>query len=279
MTPEIIKSYLCELGWNVDNEGQRKFEDALRVAKQSVSMFSGEYAEMAKVVVGAGAAVLTTLTAIATGAVAMGLEVANSDLKMQLLARQMFMSLPAMREMTFALDALGVTARDVMWGPPEIARRYRQLVADTRQVMAELGPEDFEHQMFKIRELEFEFTRIKNLLKLTAMGVVQSLSKALTGDESGLQNKLSGWIDKFIKDIPYIANTIATTLAPVIRDVWAIFKDLGHIVVDIVSPGLRLLGLIFGDPKLLSGKVNIENIGLALQHISHTLRQVADVVT
>lgn len=243
MNTNVIKSYLVELSFAVDNPAQRKFDEVLRLATQGVSKFAGTMATDMAV---AGAGVVSALTAIATGAAALAVNTANSDLQMQLMARRMFMSLPAFREMRLALDALGVSAQDVIWGPPELRERYKMLVEDSRRIMTGMGMADFERQMRMIRDVEFQFTRMRQEAQLFVMALVKSLSKALTGDEFGILGKLKEWNEWLIKNIPDLADKFSSYLAPILKDVYGIWRDTVDILKT-VSPSFKSVGAAIMD--------------------------------
>ena len=115
MDSSVIRSYLVRLGFLVDGQEKNKFDEALRIATSQITKFTEH---MAKSFVEAGVVATTALTAIATGTAAMMFETAKADLGFALLARRMYMTKDAARSMQLALDALGVSAQDVIWGPP-----------------------------------------------------------------------------------------------------------------------------------------------------------------
>jgi len=269
----VIKSYLVALNFDVNSQSQRKFDEAIRVATQNITRFTGG---MATSFVEAGASVVGVLTAIATGTVALATETARGDLQMQLMARRMMMSLPQFREMKMALDALGVSAQDVIFGPPELRERYKTLSEDNRRIMAALGPADFEREMRRIRDVEFQFTRLRQEAGLFVMALTKSLSKALTGDENGILMRLKSWNEWLIQNIPDLANKAATYLAPVLRDVWSILKDIGSMGQMVADDFVQMVGVLYNDQRLIGGKANLETISLSLQHISDELADIID---
>src|SRR5580700_3585062 len=101
MDQSVIRSYLVSLGFDVDAIGRNKFDEALRTATASITHFTGG---MAKSFIEAGAAVVGTLTAVATGTIAMMAETAKSDLQFQLLARRMYMTTDAAKSLKIATD-------------------------------------------------------------------------------------------------------------------------------------------------------------------------------
>jgi hypothetical protein len=272
MNANVIKSYLVQLGYDIDQPTLNKFNEAMRVTAQQVTKFTEG---MATSFVEAGAAVVGTLTGIAVGTVAMMAETAKADLGFQLLARRMFMSVDAAKQYKIALDALGMSAEDVIWGPPELRERYAKLIADQRELQRGLGG-DFEGQMRKIRDVEFEFTRLKVEAQYFVMALTRSLSIALTGDENGLLERLRSWNTWLIQNIPVLAGQFTQYLVPVLRDVKAIWMDIGDILRIATSEFLKLIGVLSNDSTLKSGAVNIETIGRALDHISSATRKVFD---
>jgi Transglycosylase SLT domain len=235
MDIDVIKSYLVSLGFAVDQPQLRQFQDTLRSMSASVERATtGTPFGMAGLFVKAGAAAVGALASVATGAVGLMNHVAQSDLGFQLYARRMFMATDAARAMKIATDALGVSIEDIVWGPKELAQRFSKLVDDQRRMVEGMGGEaNYEKQMRQIRDVTFEFTRMKVELKLLSMSVVKDLSVALFGDEGSLQSKLHDFNEWVITHLPEISRTISDKLVPVIRDMGEVLKDVGHILMTI----------------------------------------------
>jgi hypothetical protein len=222
----VIKEYLVRLGFDVKSQELAKFNDALRSATQQVEKIS---VGMAKTFVAAGGAVLTTLTAIATGTVALADHVSASDLSLQVWARRMYLSTDAARALKNATDALGYSLEDIIWGPKELQERFGVLMGDQKQMQAGLGA-DFETQMRRMRDVRFEFTRLGETLQYLGMNIVASLGRRLFGEEGGIADFLKGFIETIIPKLPEIGDRIAKFLVPVIKDVASIFHDIFNIV-------------------------------------------------
>ncbi len=273
MNNEVIKSYLVALGFAINHAQLSKFNDTLRYAGDRVSQFTGGttamFVRMATNVVGA-------LTSITTGTLALMEHTAQADLGYQIFARRMFMSADAAKQLKIATDALGYSLEDIIWGPPELRERYQQLIADQKQLMAGLGGGDFETQMRRIRDIRFELTRFGVEVQYFSMSLAKALSKSLFGSESGLLDKFKSWNAWLIKNIPQLAEKLSTFLVPVMRDTYAILKDIGDIAGIVVSNILKFMGAFYDDQKLRTGAVNMENIGLALRHIADSTRAFFD---
>lgn len=273
MNSDIIKSYLVELGYDVDKKSLNTFNDALRSAGQMLAKFtSGAATQVAEV----GLGITAALTAVATGTIAMMGEVAKSDLGFQIMARRMFMTTDAAKQMKIGLDALGYSVEEVIWGPPELQHRYRQLIDDQKKLNSGLGGSSFETEMRKIRDIEFEFTRLKVEAQYFVMGLTKALSKALTGDENGLLQKLRGWNEWLIKNIPELASRFSNYLVPILKDVKAIWADIGDVLQIVGSLIIGVIGTLYDDPKLKGGATNIDTVGTAFTHLSHSIRVAFD---
>lgn len=273
----VIKQYLVSLGFTVDQPSLNKFQDALRTVSQQVERATMGTFGIASLFAKTGAAVTGALASIAAGTVGLMDHVAQSDLQFQLFARRMFISTDAARSLKIATDALGYSLEEIVWGPREIQERFRTLTGDQAILQRGLGG-DFETQMRRIRDIRFELTRLEVASKYFLMNLVKSLSVMLGGDENSLLNKLREFNQWFQQNIPAIANQVASYLAPVMRDVAAIFRDLWDITKLVTGEVLRFVGALYGDGKLKSGTVNIENFGRALDHVSTTMRDIVHAI-
>src|SRR6185503_17315643 len=206
-----IKQYLVGLGFDVNNHQLSQFNEALKKAARVAEDAMGG---ITKGFVLGGATITGVLTTIAGGTVALMNHIAQSDLDMQVFARRMFLSTDAARKMKTATDALGYSIEEIVWGPPELAERYRTLIADQNKMLSALGSADFERQMRNLRDVRFEFTRLGVEMKYFTMMVVNDLSKALFGDENALLGKLRKFSNWFMDHMPEIAQKISTDIAP-----------------------------------------------------------------
>src|SRR5580693_9520110 len=100
---KIIDSYLVSLGFTVDQPQLRKFEDALRSLAVYVERYTtNQYTGIASMFLKTGAAIGGTIAGLEAGFLGLATRTANSDLQMQIMARRMFMSASAFREMKVA---------------------------------------------------------------------------------------------------------------------------------------------------------------------------------
>src|SRR6266404_1936633 len=130
--------------------------------------------------------------------------------------------------------------------------------------------------MRKLRDIEFEFTRMRVEAQYFVMSLVKALSVALTGDENGLLQKLRQWNEWLITNIPRLSGEFATYLVPVLRDVKAVWTDIAEIIRMVASEFIAFAGIVFNDNSLKSGEVNLRNLGRALDDVSGSVKRVFD---
>jgi len=269
MPSNVIQEYLVGLGFSVDHAGLRKFEDSIKRAGANVEKFTKNMTvDFLKV----GGAVTAAFTALGAGTVALMGNVAQADLGYQLFARRMFMGVDAAKKMKIAQDALGYSLEEIIWGPPELAERYRQLVKDQTVMMKELGGPDFEKKMRNLRDIRFEFTRMGVEIQYFGMRLTESIMDKLFGGPASLEQKLDKLNNWFQLNIPRIADMLANQIAPAMKAIGnlaeRIFtqKNVEWAVNLVLRGGKRIemlidwlesnnkLGLLFGDTGEAIGK-------------------------
>lgn len=219
----VIKEYLVSLGFRTDQRQLSHFTETLKKVANESELVAGK---MAKGFLIAGITVTGALAGIAAGFISLADHVSQNDLDMQVFARRMFLSTDAARKMKMATDALGYSLEEIIWGPPELAERYRKLNQDQDKMLRALGGTDFENQMRALRDIRFEFTRLGVVMQYFAMDVVKELSKALWGDENALQQKLQHFVDWFMEKMPDMAKSFASDIAPALHKLGAAFSML-----------------------------------------------------
>jgi hypothetical protein len=251
---QTIESYLVSLGFAVDNAALRRWEDALNrlsetVAKHTTNPLTG----IGGMFVKTGGMIIGTLAALEGAVAGVAFHTANMDLNMQIAARRMFMDVGKFRDMKTALDALGVSMEDVMFGPPELRQRYAALMGDESRMGLDAN---WEKQMRRIRDVEFQFTRMRMIFERGFIPqFVGSLSKQLFGDQGDLERNLDMFNEKFIRNLPKWSDELSTKIVPVMKEtielinkipaalqtLLPILKDIGEragIVWDVIKLGV-----------------------------------------
>lgn len=266
MNGNILQEYLLNLGFRLDQPELDKLHRTLTdVSRQLESRTSGIVKSIASV----GGAIAGTYAGIIAATVGLADHFAEADLKQQLFAMRMFMSVDAAKRLQIAQEALGYSLEEIVWNP-ELHRRYDKLVADQMRMQKYLGP-DYKQQMMRLRDIRFEITRMKVEAQYLGMEVIKNIGKSFGLDEEQLLGKLRKFNDWIIQNLPAIASKISETLVPILRDIAINAGTFAHMLGQATSAGLKLLGTVFGDPKLQSGAVTFDNIARAIQQIAfHT---------
>ena len=179
-----IKSYLVSLGFKTDQPSLDQFRRTLdnvdKMAAQHTTGFTKRFIEMGGAVAGAYAAI---------GAATVGLldKMAMGDMGYQLYAMHMYMSVDAAKKLKISTDALGYSMQDIAWNP-ELRSRFMDLQKIQDTMMGGLGG-DFESNMRSIRDIRFEFTKLKVEVTYLLMNLASTLFKAFGTSADGLLGK------------------------------------------------------------------------------------------
>lgn len=229
MDHQTIKSYLVKLGFAVDKGEASKFSEAIKKSATDAERFAKD---LTKSFAAAGLAVVGTLAAVGVGLVDLFASSANADLKFQILGRRMLTTTSVAREMSIALDAMGVSLEDIIGGPPELGQRYTRLIAYQQGLeKALLGP-NFEESMYKIRMVEEEFTKAKIAAQYLGMTITEEVVERLTGTNS-LSDALAK-IDAYLtpEKIKHYADVISNVLVPAIESAGRLLKWAASFLPD-----------------------------------------------
>lgn len=262
--PGYLDEYLVKLGFSTDQVGLSRFQNALREAKSIVTTNIGDMVRAVlrtEVEIGAGFA------AIGTAAIGMADKVAMADQTYRLFALHMYMSKDTARSLKIAMDALGEPLENLTWDA-ELRRRTQQLIADQR-AMAPTG--DFDAQMRKIRDIRFEFTRMRVEAEYLMFHVVQDFLGALGTGPDQLLAKLRQFNDWVIRNMPRISQAITQWFLPIWRGVvdvgksaLAVFEDFGLLFTNIV-------GLLSGNSSIEGTTFSVQKLATAVQTLVHWL--------
>lgn len=234
MIGNIIEEYLVKLGADVDTSSFAKMDGALEQAGAGVQGLAGQWVK-------AGTVISGVLTAVVGSVVGLVTNTAKQDLAMQKYASSMMITTQQAYEMKHALDALGESAADVQMNP-ELRGRYDSLVADARQMMPGA---DFSAEQKQIRDILFEFTRLKQEVTYILKWIGYYIAKDFAGPLSTAGKTLHELNDYIIHNIPRISRTIADGFGYLIniainfvRAIFGVGKALDKIW-DSFPPGVK----------------------------------------
>jgi hypothetical protein len=102
--------------------------------------------------------------------------------------------------------------------------RFFALIRDEQRMQKELGP-DYLQDMKRIRDIRFEFTRMRVEGQYLGMALTDNIFKRLGLGGDSLLDKLRRFNDWMITDLPVIADKIGATLTPVLKEVRILLGD------------------------------------------------------
>ena len=229
-----LKSYLVSLGFDVNTAQLGKFNSALNSAK---SLVKSSTFEMSNDLLKWGTAATGVLAAISGAVVGTIAKVATADQDFRLFGQRMFLNTQQARSLKIALDALGQPLEAIAFDP-ELHARYEQLRKDQIALSGGLGG-DFEGTMKQIRDVMFEFTRLKVEFQYFTMSVAKDIFQALGGGD--FIQRLHSLNDYIIQHIPEWSQKFTTYLLPVLKATWHILEDIGIILIKLEPLFLAVL--------------------------------------
>lgn len=219
---DTLKSYLISLGFKTDIASYNK---AKEVVDNLASRVKFSATEMTTNYVKAGVAVVSALNGITVSVASLLDQVAQADLGYQKFALQMYMTDEKAKRLKVTTDALGESLNDIAWNK-ELHGRFDTLIAQTHKMDL---PKDNEAQMRYLRDVRFEFTRLKIEATYASQWIGYYLSKYLNvpiSDLHGLLRKVNDWI---VAKMPEWTAVVAKWLSMIVQltgSAWRGVKDL-----------------------------------------------------
>lgn len=257
----VIKEYLVSLGFNVNKNSLSDALDTVNFGTDKmVSMVSKMTSSLAKGTVG-------IITLVSSAVVAVGkliVSVADADMQMQNAANSMWMNVDAYRVTEDAVTSLGYSMNELstIARNPELTARFKELVSLGQQTSA---PKELDSMLKKVRDVTFEFDKMKVIAKNGVRQIVYYFMKYLGVDIDEIRAKLSNF-NKFLQEnLPKISAVIAKVLYYIYR--------IGKAIAYVVSLGAKLISGAYNFMKKFPAtfKVFIGVIGAILLTINPIL--------
>lgn len=210
MIGEIIQEYLVSLGVQIDKPGFRQMDDTIRAAEQTVTRATGSWAANFVKASGIIGSAIAGVTASVGGLMRAA---ARNDLEMEKYARSMLMSREAAEKMKRATDALGESINDISLSP-ELYGRFQQLTADGSRM--QIGG-DFKETMKDLRDVMFEFTRLKQEASYAMTWIGYYLAKYLQKPLADIREKFRSFNDSFVKNMSVWTEKAAKAIVYIIN--------------------------------------------------------------
>jgi hypothetical protein len=242
---DVLKSYLVKLGFDTDDSSFAKFKKTLN---DSTAYVEGSTTGMTRSYVKAAGAIAGALTSIGIGTISLLDKLATQDMEYQKFAMHMFMGRDAAKQMKIATDALGESLDDISWNP-ELRKRYFDLI---RQERAMSTPKSDQAQLKYLRDIRFEFTRLKveatyglqwvgHYLFQYLAGPIKNIREGMGKLNDWIQEKMPEWSDKIARGLTYAIN-IGEAVWRVIKKVYDGLK----LIWDELPENAKMIALALG---------------------------------
>lgn len=210
MFRELIQEYLVGLGVQIDKPGFNQMNQTLQSTEQMVAKVTGSWGAQFAKAAGIIGAAIAGVTATGAGLIK---SAARQEIEMEKLSRSMLMTKGDVLTLKRATDALGESLNDILLSP-ELTRQFRQLTVEGRQM--QIGG-DFKETMGFVREVLFEFTRLKQEAQYALTWIGYYLAKYLAEPLAKIKANLKEFNDAFIGNMGAWAEKIAKWLSVIIN--------------------------------------------------------------
>lgn len=205
----VIKSYLVALGFQVDsatyNKAKRTLDSFENQIKSTASFASTNFPVAASAMVAAIASITVATAKLLDQA-------AQSDLGFQKFALRMYMSADAARSFKIVTDSMGESLHDIAW-IPELTEHYQKLMAEAKQMESAIGGTDAKTQLRYLRDIRFEFTRLKVEAAYGMQHIAYYLFKYLGSPIASVKFSLKDINDWLQRRMPEWTSAVARFLA------------------------------------------------------------------
>lgn len=244
---ETLKQYLIRIGWDVNRMGFNNLVGLLDNLKRRI-VNSNNY--MASMIAKSSLLMVGAIAGVTKATWELAESVAESDLATERLARKLWTTEQNARSLSTSLDVLGMSYEDLFYATPEQYNRFLQLNSLGKTLEA---PEELDKTLVKIRDIQYEFSKMRMIAQYGTRWVVYFLGQMLGGDVDKIHTKLKNLNDLLIEKIPVMAEKIAKVLSVVIRFAKALVQFIEAIGTTATrafdamgSSGVRALGLLAG---------------------------------
>jgi hypothetical protein len=273
MDVNVVKEYLVSIGFSIDKGQYDKFNGTINSITEVVTKHTeGMTKQFAK----AGAAIISAYASVGTAALTLMDKMATADLGYQLYAVRMLTSVDAAKKLKIATDALGHSLDEIAWNQ-ELREHFKELVEIQKTMQTGLGT-NYESNMKGIRDIMFEVTKFKVEMGYLGQGIASSIFKAFGGEGTFL-DKLKEWNTWIIEHLPQIRNKINEYLIPILKDFWAILKNIGIVGKELFNVFADFIGVLSGDDKIMKAKTSMDKFGQTMLALSGFIKRCSDYLT
>lgn len=196
---------------------------------------------------------------------------AEQDIGYEKLSRQLWTTKENAKEVSNALDTLGVSMQD-LWLSPTLLNQFNELRQDSKSLQL---PKEYSDNLKTVQGISLEFARLRQLGTLAFQWIGNYILKYAAGPLNELKqtlNSVNAWL---IKNIPDAAKGIGTAIGFVIRALSDIVQLFAIIIKN--SPIAKIIEWLNSLPEPI--KKVIKTVALLIQPIIFLLALLDDVMT
>lgn len=247
---DVLKEYLVSLGFRVDANSYNQTLNSMKQVDNSVSKLAGNAVSQ---FAAAGAAVTTFVAVVNAGLAKFVVGLAKADLENEKFARKMWMGREAAEAYNNSLKAMGATLED-LWASPELFRNFVEL---RNLSMSLRPPEEFKAQMRMVREIIFEFQKMRLEMTYALQWIGYYLIKYMEAPLRKVKLGLKEINSLIIKEMPHWTKQVAQVMSwfvrmgiAIVRGSTDIYKAISKVSraipeeLKLIGTALAALGLI-----------------------------------
>lgn len=164
---------------------------------------------------------------------------AEKDIEYEKLSRMLWTTKETAKEVSQALETLGVTMED-LWLSPTLLKQFNQLRKDSSQLKI---PPEFYDNLKVIQGIGFEFKRLKQLMSLLFQWIGHYILKYLAGPLTDVKKGMGDFNNWLIQNIPKVAEIIGFLIGSFLRLLFVLGKVL-IVFLKVLSPIFKLIEII-----------------------------------
>lgn len=249
---ETLKEYLVKIGWNVDMKG---FKIAGSITDKLKEKLTANAGEMGKAFITASSQIVEAIDEVSSWMTRLIFKTADADLAIEKLDRRFYAAEQNVRSYRYALDALGENEDDLFYMTDEQYNRFIQLNSLGKRLEA---PKELDDYLVKVRDLQFEFSKIKMFLDYGRRWIVYWLGRMQEPQFIKLTNffkRLTTFIEKNLPKITFgiakffdIFIRLGTAAFTIAKSIFGIFTSIDPAILKIGASLIGLFAIIKSGP-------------------------------
>lgn len=228
---DIIKSYVVDVGFNIDSSGlgsvNTTMQNFFRSVQPHLSLVTKMFQDM-------GAGILSVSAAIGSATAGLLDQLGNQQIHMQILSREFWTSTQNAMAFSEALNVLHTNVQG-LYLSPTLLSQYQQLYALGKQLQT---PGNYAQTIQGIQNIQLQFREMQVEAYYALQWIGYYFTRYMTGPLSNMQNVLQNLNLTIQKNMPTWTANVAKFLVGFTQfwqAAWQIVSSVGSTLVQVVS--------------------------------------------